>query len=80
MRLTGPHLLPVTMFLGSFAWSSVFVSLIGALLVTSSVCLAAFATANSVWLYGGLRFLQVLSIAPVFPLVVVTMREAGARA
>src|SRR5438034_968156 len=44
--------------------------LVAALLVTSSICLAAFAAASSVWLYGGLRFLQVLSIAPVFPLVV----------
>ncbi len=69
------------MFLGSFAWSFVFVSLIGALLVTSSVCLAAFATANSVRLYGGLRFLQVLSIAPVFPLVVARLvQHAGGAA
>jgi MFS transporter, DHA1 family, multidrug resistance protein len=44
--------------------------LIGGLLVASSVSLAAFAGAGSVWFYGGLRFLQVLSIAPVFPLVV----------
>jgi DHA1 family multidrug resistance protein-like MFS transporter len=49
--------------------------LIGALLVTSSVCLAAFAAAHSVWLYGGLRFLQVLSIAPVFPLVVARLAQ-----
>ncbi len=49
--------------------------LIGALLVTSSVCLAAFATASSVWLYGGLRFLQVLSIALVFPLVVARLTQ-----
>src|SRR4030095_14863463 len=27
LRLAGPHLLPVEMFLGSFAWSFVFVSL-----------------------------------------------------
>jgi len=27
VRLTGPQLLPVTMFFGSFAWSFVFVSL-----------------------------------------------------
>src|SRR3989475_12445128 len=27
LRLTGPQLLPVTMFFGSFAWSFVFVSL-----------------------------------------------------
>jgi len=44
--------------------------LIAALLVVSSVAVAALATAGSVWPYGGLRFLQVLSIAPVFPLVV----------
>ena len=44
--------------------------LIATLLVMSSLCLAGFAAAGSVWLYGALRFLQVLSIAPVFPLVV----------
>lgn len=45
-------------------------SLIRLLLLASSVCLATFAAVGSVWPYGGLRFLQVLSIAPVFPLVV----------
>ena len=49
--------------------------LIGALLVASSVCLAAFGVAGSVWSYGGLRFLQVLSIAPVFPLVVTRIAQ-----
>jgi MFS transporter, DHA1 family, multidrug resistance protein len=49
--------------------------LIGGLLVASSVCLAAFAAAGSVWFYGGLRFLQVLSIAPVFPLVVARIAQ-----
>jgi MFS family permease len=44
--------------------------LIAVLLVVSSVSVAALAAAGSVWPYGGLRFLQVLSIAPVFPLVV----------
>jgi MFS family permease len=44
--------------------------LIAVLLVASSVSVAALAAAGSVWPYGGLRFLQVLSIAPVFPLVV----------
>jgi MFS family permease len=44
--------------------------LIAGLLVISSLCLAAFAVAGSVWVYGVLRFFQVLSIAPVFPLVV----------
>jgi hypothetical protein len=38
--------------------------------VASSVSVAALAAAGSVWPYGGLRFVQVLSIAPVFPLVV----------
>jgi len=52
--------------------------LIGALLVASSVSLAAFAATGSVWLYGGLRFLQILSIAPVFPLVVARIaHQAG---
>jgi len=55
--------------------------LVAALLVTSSICLAAFAAASSVWLYGGLRFLQVLSIAPVFPLVVARVaQQAGGAA
>lgn len=49
--------------------------LIGALLIASSVCLAAFAGAGSVWSYGWLRFLQVLSIAPVFPLVVARIAQ-----
>jgi DHA1 family multidrug resistance protein-like MFS transporter len=50
-------------------------TLVAALLIASSICLAAFAAANSVWLYGGLRFLQVLSIAPVFPLVVARVAQ-----
>jgi MFS transporter, DHA1 family, multidrug resistance protein len=44
--------------------------LIGTLLIASSLSVAALALAGSVWPYGGLRFVQVLSIAPVFPLVV----------
>lgn len=44
--------------------------LLGALLATSSVLVAALALAGSVWAYGALRFFQVLAIAPVFPLVV----------
>ena len=44
--------------------------LIGTLLVASSISVAALAAVGSVWAYGGLRFVQVLSIAPVFPLVV----------
>jgi len=44
--------------------------LIPALLLLSSVMLLAFGLATSVWLLGALRFLQVLCIAPVFPIVV----------
>ena len=49
--------------------------LVAGLLVISSLCLVAFAGASSVYLYGGLRFLQVLSIAPVFPLVVARVAQ-----
>jgi MFS transporter, DHA1 family, multidrug resistance protein len=44
--------------------------LIPVLLLLSSLVLVAFGLANSVWLLGALRFLQVLCIAPVFPIVV----------
>jgi MFS family permease len=44
--------------------------LIPVLLLLSSLVLAAFGVATSVWLLGALRFLQVLCIAPVFPIVV----------
>jgi len=44
--------------------------LIPVLLLLSSVVLVAFGLATSVWLLGTLRFLQVLCIAPVFPIVV----------
>ena len=44
--------------------------LIATLLIASSAAVAALAAAGSVWPYGGLRFLQVLTVAPVFPLVV----------
>ena len=44
--------------------------LIAGLLMASSASVAALAAAGSVWPYGGLRFVQVLSIAPVFPLIV----------
>jgi len=55
--------------------------LIGMLLVASSVSVAALAVAGSVWPYGGLRFLQMLSIAPVFPLVVARIvQHAGGSA
>jgi MFS transporter, DHA1 family, multidrug resistance protein len=39
-------------------------------LAGSSVCLGALALAPEVWSFGALRFLQVLCIAPVFPLAV----------
>ena len=44
--------------------------LIGGLLIASSISVAALAAVGSVWPFGSLRFVQVLSIAPVFPLVV----------
>jgi len=49
------------------------------LLSGSSACLAAFALAPGVWSFGLLRFLQVLCIAPVFPLVVagIAQRASG---
>lgn len=53
--------------------------LIPVLLLLSSLVLVAFAFAGSVWLLGVLRFLQVLCIAPVFPIVVarVAHRASG---
>ncbi len=51
---------------------------IPALLVASSLCLALLGLSSSFWIYGLLRFLQMLSIAPVFPLVVTRIaRRAG---
>jgi DHA1 family multidrug resistance protein-like MFS transporter len=44
--------------------------LIPILLAGSSLCLAAFGLAGSVWTFGALRFLQVLCVAPVFPIVI----------
>ena len=44
--------------------------LVAALLVGSSLGVAALAVASSAWSYGVLRFVQVLCIAPVFPIVV----------
>jgi MFS family permease len=44
--------------------------LIPMLLLLSSLSLAAFGLAGSVWVLGALRFVQVLCIAPVFPIVV----------
>jgi MFS family permease len=43
--------------------------LIPTLLATSAGLLMLFGLAGSVWSYGTLRFLQVLTIAPVFPMV-----------
>lgn len=55
--------------------------LIAMLLVASSTLVAALAPVSSVWLYGLLRFLQVLCIAPVFPLVVARIAQrAGGQA
>ena len=48
---------------------------VAALLVASSLLLAALGTAGSVWVYTVLRFLQVLCIAPVFPLVVARVAQ-----
>jgi MFS transporter, DHA1 family, multidrug resistance protein len=44
--------------------------LVATLLVVSSLSVAALAAAHGVWGYGALRFLQVLCLAPVFPIVV----------
>jgi MFS family permease len=44
--------------------------LIPLLLGASSLLLAAFGLASSVWVFGALRFLQVLCVAPVFPIVI----------
>ncbi len=52
--------------------------LILGLLLAASLFQAALAVPGSVWLYGVLRFLQVLCIAPVFPLVVARLvQHAG---
>jgi DHA1 family multidrug resistance protein-like MFS transporter len=50
---------------------------IGSLLAASSLCLAALAVPGSVWVYGTFRFLQVLCITPVFPLVVARIAQHG---
>jgi MFS family permease len=44
-------------------------------LVASSIGLAALAAAPEVWSFGVLRFLQVLCIAPVFPLSVAAIAQ-----
>jgi MFS family permease len=48
---------------------------VAVLLVASSLLLAALGTVGSVWAYTALRFLQVLCIAPVFPLVVARVAQ-----
>jgi DHA1 family multidrug resistance protein-like MFS transporter len=52
-------------------------TLITVLLVVSSVALGAFALAGSVWSYGTLRFVQVLCIAPLFPIVVARIAQSA---
>jgi MFS family permease len=55
--------------------------LIPALLALSSLFVAALTVARSVWPFGVLRFLQVVCIAPVFPIVVGRVaHSAGGRA
>jgi DHA1 family multidrug resistance protein-like MFS transporter len=47
------------------------------LLCAASALQAALAVAHSVWLYGVIRFLQVLCLAPVFPLVVARIAQSA---
>jgi DHA1 family multidrug resistance protein-like MFS transporter len=49
--------------------------LIPVLVLASSALIAGLAPVESVWLYGAVRFLQVLCIAPVFPLVVAAIAQ-----
>jgi MFS transporter, DHA1 family, staphyloferrin B biosynthesis exporter len=51
--------------------------LLPALLAASSVLLIAFSLAGSLWLYAGLRTVQALCLAPLFPLVVARMSRHG---
>ena len=51
--------------------------LLSGLLVGSSVAVALLAVAPGVWGYGALRFLQVLCIAPVFPIVVARIAHSA---
>jgi MFS family permease len=51
--------------------------LMSGLLVVSSVAVALLALAPGVWSYGALRFLQVLCIAPVFPIVVARIAQSA---
>jgi len=49
--------------------------LIPALVLASSALIAGLAPVESVWLYGVVRFVQVVCIAPVFPLVVAAIAQ-----
>jgi len=51
--------------------------LIPGLLALSSLCVVALAAARSVWPFGILRFLQVLCVAPVFPIVVARVAQSA---
>jgi DHA1 family multidrug resistance protein-like MFS transporter len=51
--------------------------LLSGLLVGSSVAVALLAVAPGVWTYGTLRFVQVLCIAPVFPIVVARIAQSA---
>ena len=51
--------------------------LIPGLLILSSIFVAALAPVQNVWVYGALRFLQVLCIAPVFPLAVARIAQTA---
>jgi DHA1 family multidrug resistance protein-like MFS transporter len=51
--------------------------LIPGLLAVSSLCVVALAAVRSVWPFGVLRFLQVLCIAPVFPIVVARVAQSA---
>jgi DHA1 family multidrug resistance protein-like MFS transporter len=50
--------------------------LVAGLLVGSSLAVGALAVAPGVWTYGTLRFVQVLCIAPVFPIVVARIAQS----
>jgi MFS family permease len=51
--------------------------LVAALLVASSVLLALLGALSTVWSYGVVRFLQVVCIAPVFPIVVARIAHSA---
>jgi DHA1 family multidrug resistance protein-like MFS transporter len=48
---------------------------VAGLMVASSLLLAALGTVGSVWAFTAVRFLQVLCVAPVFPLVVARVAQ-----